>query len=343
MKRKRIIKIVVGLAILLIIAGLGTRWYLSSAKKDDLTLLGNVDIRQISLAFQDSERIVDMGVEEGDRVKAGQVLARLDTRTLALQAAQAEAQVDVYTQILLRQRNGSRPEEIVQARARVNAAAAEVKLAQKDYKRIKAIADETQGRGVSKQDVDRAATTLKSAFEKLKDQAQALRLAKLGPRKEVVSEAAAQLNYAEASLALLKHRLSLAELKAPSDAVVRSRLAEPGDMASPQKPVYALALLQPKWIRVYATEVQLANIRPGMPAQVSIDGLPGKTFSGQVGYISSVAEFTPKSVQTEELRTSLVYEVRILVKDPEDKLRLGMPATVRLDNPRSGTLQQTKP
>ncbi|EMI1809267.1 efflux RND transporter periplasmic adaptor subunit [Pseudomonas aeruginosa] len=158
----------------------------------------------------------------------------------------------------------------------------------------------------------------------------ALRLAKLGPRSEDIEQAAAQLKASEESLALLRHRISLAELKAPTNAVVRSRLAEPGDMASPQKPVYALAIVQPKWIRAYVNEAQLARVRPGMSAEVKIDGLPDASIAGEVGYISSVAEFTPKPVQTEELRTSLVYEVRVLVKDPDDQLRLGMPATVRL-------------
>ncbi|MBN0749548.1 efflux RND transporter periplasmic adaptor subunit, partial [Pseudomonas aeruginosa] len=102
-----------------------------------------------------------------------------------------------------------------------------------------------------------------------------------------------------------RHRISLAELKAPTNAVVRSRLAEPGDMASPQKPVYALAIVQPKWIRAYVNEAQLARVRPGMSAEVKIDGLPDASIAGEVGYISSVAEFTPKPVQTEELRTCL--------------------------------------
>lgn len=325
-------KILAGAAIAVVgFVGIGAwMWSGTASQKKDITLLGNVDIRQVSLAFQDSERIVEMRVEEGAKVTAGQVLAVLDTRTLALQAAQAEAQIAVNKSALLRLRNGSRPEEITQAQARSDAANTDAKLAEQDFQRMQAIADETQGRGVSRQDLDRAATTLKAARAKAEDQSMALRLAKLGPRAEDVEQAAAQLKAAEESLALLRHRISLAELKAPSNAVVRSRLAEPGDMASPQKAVYALAIVQPKWIRAYVNEVQLAHVRPGMSAEVKVDGFPGETLAGEVGYISSVAEFTPKPVQTEELRTSLVYEVRVLVKDPDDRLRLGMPATVRL-------------
>jgi HlyD family secretion protein len=129
---------------------------------------------------------------------------------------------------------------------------------------------------------------------------------------------------------LLRHRIAQGELKAPADAVVRSRLLEPGDMATPQKPVYALALTRSKWVRVYVGEPDLGKVRPGQTARVTTDSRPDKPIVGKVGYISSVAEFTPKSVQTEELRTRLVYEARVRVDDTDDALRLGQPATVEL-------------
>ena len=143
--------------------------------------------------------------------------------------------------------------------------------------------------------------------------------------------AEAQLKAAQAQLALLRHQIAQGELQAPADAVVRSRLLEPGDMATPQRPVFALALTQPKWVRVYVGEPDLGKVRPGMAARVVTDTRPDRPVAGKVGYISSVAEFTPKTVQTEELRTSLVYEMRVLVEDPADALRLGQPATVHLD------------
>ena len=102
-------------------------------------------------------------------------------------------------------------------------------------------------------------------------------------------------------------------------------------MASPQRPAYTLALTEPKWVRAYVNEPQLGKIRPGMKAQVRTDSAPDKPIAGRIGYISSVAEFTPKTVQTTDLRTDLVYEIRVLVDDPQDSLRLGMPATVDID------------
>jgi HlyD family secretion protein len=102
-------------------------------------------------------------------------------------------------------------------------------------------------------------------------------------------------------------------------------------MASPQKPVFTLAITNPKWVRAYVSEPDLGKLHEGMAAAIAVDSFPGRRFEGWVGFISPVAEFTPKAVQTEELRTSLVYEVRVFVQDPSDVLRLGMPATVYLN------------
>ncbi|MFG0229187.1 HlyD family efflux transporter periplasmic adaptor subunit [Achromobacter sp. 413638] len=296
----------------------------------DLVYYGNVDIRQISLAFDGNGRVQELRAEEGDRVRAGAVLAVLDTRTLALQADQARAQMDAQQQTLLRLRNGSRPEEIAQARSRLVAAQADAARAQQDLARLRGIAANTQGRGVSAQDMDRARSAAQVAQAQADEQREALRLAEAGPRKEDIAGAEAQLQATQAQLALLRHQISQGELKAPADAVVRSRLLEPGDMATPQRPVYALALAQPKWVRIYVGEADLGKVKPGMAARVQTDSQPDKPIAGKVGYISSVAEFTPKAVQTEELRTSLVYEVRVRVDDPQDALRLGQPATVRM-------------
>jgi HlyD family secretion protein len=107
-------------------------------------------------------------------------------------------------------------------------------------------------------------------------------------------------------------------------------------MASPQKPVFSLAITDPKWVRAYVSEPDLGKLHPGAAASVAVDSFPDRRFEGWVGFISPVAEFTPKAVQTAELRTSLVYEVRVFVKDPSDELRLGMPATVSLPLDRRG-------
>jgi HlyD family secretion protein len=319
--------------VIVIIAIAAAFWLLHRPSHDPnrLTLYGNVDIRQISLAFDGSDRIAQLLVEEGDRIRAGEVVARLDTRTLTLQLSQAKAEVGAREQALLRLRNGTRPEEIKQAQAQERAAQADADLAEQQWNRLREIAGDTAGRGVSREALDGATSKLRVARARLESQKQALQLAQRGPRAEDIAETSAALEAARAQAALLQHRLDLAELKAPRDAVVRARLLEPGDMASPQRPVYTLALDDPKWIRAYVDESDLGRVKPGMTAQVVTDGSPDQPIAGTVGFISSVAEFTPKNVQTPALRTSLVYEIRVRVADPDNRLRLGMPATVRID------------
>ena len=329
-------KPLIALALLIVLALGAWAWMQQRGKADDsaLVLYGNVDIRQIALAFDGSGRVAQMAVEEGDTVKAGQVLATLDTRTLALQAEQAQAQIGVQQQNLLRLKNGSRPQELAQAKSAYTAAQADAERARKDLARLQGIAANTDNRGVSAQELDRAKAAAQIAEAQAAQKRDALQLTEIGPRKEDIAAAEAQLQALQAQLALLQHQVSQGQLLAPSSAVVRSRLLEPGDMATPQKPVYALAITEPKWVRVYVSEPDLGKIRPGQAARVITDSAPGQPIAGKIGYISSVAEFTPKSVQTEELRTSLVYEVRVIVDDKGNALRLGQPATVTLETGR---------
>lgn len=311
------------------IAAGGGYWWTHRDKADpgELTLFGNVDIRQVSLAFDNSGRIAELNVEEGDRVAAGQTLGQLDIKTLALQAEQQEAIVEVQRQALLKLRNGSRPEEIAQARAQLTSAEATATAADEDYAR--AVRLRSSGTS-SAQAVDQARAGADTAKAKVEEMRAALQLAAAGSRAEDIASAEAQLKASEGNLALLRHQVDQGQLRAPVDAVVRSRLREPGDMVTSSSAVFSLALTEPKWVRVYANETDLGKIKPGMQARVYTDSHPDKPLSGKVGYISSVAEFTPKSVQTEELRTSLVYEVRIVVADADNVLRLGQPTTVRL-------------
>lgn len=346
----------------------------------ELVLHGNVDLRQVELAFNNSERIASVLVEEGNRVKKGQVLARLDTSRLTPQVAQGEAQaaaqrdvverlhhgsrpdeiaqsraqVSAQQHVVEKLQHGSRPEEIAQAKANVDSAQADLVNARRQYERYKVL---TPKGAATQQDLDNAKAALDVAEAKLAVNHKAWELAELGPRKEEIEEAEAtlaanqraldlavegprkediaqaeaQLKANEAQVALLKQMLADAELIAPTDAIVRTRILEPGEMSSPQKPVLSLAIVDPKWIRAYVSEPDLGKLHPGMPATVVVDSFPNRRFDGWVGFISPVAEFTPKTVQTDELRTSLVYEVRVFVKDPRDDLRLGMPASVVLD------------
>jgi len=327
MKRTSLIAALVAV----VIAGGLAYWLLrpASAPKE-IVVYGNVDLRQVDLPFNGTERIAAVLVQEGDRVQQGEVLARLDTRRLEPQVAQVQAQVAAQQAVVDRLHNGSRPEEIAQARAALDSAKADAENARRQAERFRSLIAASGGRAASQQDLDNANAQLDVANAKVVSQQKALDLAVVGPRKEDVAQAEAQLQAQQAQLALLKQQLADANLLAPSDAVVRSRLMEPGEMASPQKPVFTLAITDPKWVRAYISETDLGKIRSGEVASIGVDSFPHRRFDGWIGFISPVAEFTPKTVQTEELRTSLVYEIRVFVKDPDDQLRLGMPATVFL-------------
>jgi HlyD family secretion protein len=321
---------IVIIALLLAAAAAGYFWWRERDGKSqrELVLYGNVDLRQVQLAFNNSDRIAEILVQEGERVQKGQVLARLDTARLGPMLAQSSAQAAAQRQVVARLRNGSRPEEIAQARANVDSAKAELANAQKQYERWKHAAEISGGMAVRQQDVDVAKTTLQVAEAKLAVNQKTLDMALTGPRKEEIAENEARLSANEAQAALLRQQLRDSQLIAPTDAVVRSRILEPGEMATPQTPVLSLAIVDPKWVRAYVSEAELGKLRTGAAASIAVDSFAKRRFEGWIGFVSPVAEFTPKAVQTEELRTSLVYEVRVFVKDPNDELRLGMPATV---------------
>jgi HlyD family secretion protein len=294
-------------------------------------LYGNVDLRQADLPFNASERVTEVLVQEGDHVKVGQIMARLDPTRMQPQVAKAEADVAAEQQVVNRLHAGTRPEEVSQGRANVLSAQADSANAQRQYERLMELSRNSSGRAVSKQDLDSAKAALDVAQAKLAVNRKALDLQVAGPRKEDIAQAEAQLRSDEAQLALLRRQLADMELKAPIDGVVRSRLVEPGEIASPAKAAFTLAITDPKWIRAYVSDPDLGAVREGLKASITTDAFPSRPFQGWVGFISPTAEFTPKTVQTEELRSSLVYEIRVFVKDPDDRLRLGMPATVRLD------------
>lgn len=331
MKITRILRILIAL-IVLAAAGAGAYyWWQGRAPGTagtGLTLYGNVDIREVQLAFHESEHINSMLVQEGDVVHKGQLLATLDRELLSAAVDQAEAQVAAQEQVVKRMEAGSRPEEIRQARAQLEAAQAEAREARKNYERLR---DVESKKLVSPQQLDDARGRADTAAAQVRVADETLALAIAGPREEDIENARATLRALQAQREIARQRLADTELYAPADGVIRNRILEPGDIASPDRPVYTLALTDPMWVRAYVSEPDLGKVRSGMPASIATDTYPGKEYRGWVGYISPTAEFTPKSVETEELRTSLVYQVRVYVCNPQGELRLGMPATVHLD------------
>ena len=299
----------------------------SGDRSAPLTLYGNVDIREVQLAFQDAGRIRALPVDEGARVAAGQVVAELDPTRYQLELQRLNGEVAAQTQVLARLRQGSRPQEV--ARARAAAASARASLADAATQLARKQQLRTVNR-ISVQEVDTARTRVETLQANLKAAEEEVSLVVEGPRQEDIAAAEASLAALAAARDLAAQRLEDTRLLAPAAGVIRTRILEPGAMAAPGAPVFTLALTDPLWVRAYISEPDLGLVHEGMRAEVRTDTLPDKTYQGWVGFISSTAEFTPKTVETTELRTKLVYRARIFVCDPQQELRLGMPVTVTL-------------
>lgn len=329
MGQKKLIKII-GAAVVAVAVGVGAYSYyehkVSALNSAELTLAGNVDVREVSVAFRASDRIAKVLVEEGVKVQEGQVLAILDNRELALQLNKVKSQIAVQQATVDALHNGTRSEDLLVAEETVNEARASSTLAQQSFARMEALYKEG---AISSQEYDKARANYDATKAKTVTAEQTLQKAITGPRAEEIAGAEANLQALKDELARQEYVLSEYELKAPANGIIRSRLLEPGDMASPAKPVFKLSILDKKWVRAYVSETELVRIFEGQEAQVYMDG-QDSLISGQVGYISNTAEFTPKTVQTNELRTALVYEVRIYVDDPDNLLRMGMPVTVKI-------------
>ena len=320
----------VAIAAVVLVAGAIWLYERLHGRADDsvLTLYGNVDIREAQPAFNDTGPVTRMLVVEGARVKRGDLLAEIDDSRYAARLAQARAQAENARAVLDRLEHGSRPEEIAQARATMAGLQALYENDQTLYERTVTLL--SQGVATT-EDRDNAQAALRSAREAYQAARQNYLLAVKGPRVEDIEAARRAHAAAAAAVAFAEREFADTRLYAPSDGVIEDRILEPGDMASPGTPVYTMAQLEPLWVRAYVPETRLGRIRPGMPAQISTDSFPGRRYPGWVGYLSPTAEFTPKTVESPDLRTRLVYQVRVYACDPRGELRLGMPATVSID------------
>ncbi|MBY0462076.1 MAG: secretion protein HlyD [Alphaproteobacteria bacterium] len=294
---------------------------------DKITLQGNVDIRQVELGFRVNGRIAEMHVDEGDTVKEGDVLAVLDKSSFLHARDIAKGQVDQSAAALKKMEAGNRVQEIEQARAAVKEQEAAYEYTDKFLKRQ---ANLLKTRAVSQQAYDDALAHKQEAEAKLKSAQEALKLSEEGFRAEDIEAARADLAIANARLANAETDLKDTEIRAPKSGKILTRAREPGAIVGNGGTVYTLSLQNPVWVRVYVSEIELGRVKPGMEAMVYTDTNPDKPFKGQIGFISPKAEFTPKNIETKELRTNLVYRLRIIVEDTKGELRQGMPVTVSL-------------
>lgn len=293
-----------------------------------LTLYGDVDIREAQPAFYDTGPITQLLVSEGARVTKGELIARIDDSRYVAALAQARQKAADLKAVLTRLLHGSRPDEIARDKATMEGLKAVYENAQIAYARTVNLLPHGV---VSTQDRDDAQATVRAAREHYEAAGRTYALAVKGPRVEDISAARHAYEAAVAAAAFTQQELIDTRLYAPVDGVIENRILEPGDMASPATPVYTIALTNPLWVRAYVPETDLGRIRLGMPATVTTDSYPGRLYHGWIGYLSPTSEFTPKNIETPQLRTALVYQLRVYVCDSREELRLGMPATVHID------------
>ncbi len=290
-------------------------------------LYGNIEIRQVDLAFNSEGTLIRLVKQEGDRVSAGEVIAALDPATYEDAARLATARRDAARAQLDKLEHGTRIEDIDQARANVAAAKASLANAEVSFTRQQGL---VAVHASPQQEFDDARRALDTTRAQVALTQAALAEALAGPRVEDIAAARAQLRQAEASVGLAQTELSRTTLRAPCEGIVMTRVVEPGTVVAPTSIVYSVAIAGEVWVRAFAPETALAQVAPGSEVRVLTDSAPGRTYRGRIGYVSPQAEFTPKTVETPELRTQLVYRLRIRVEDADAGLRQGQPVTIRL-------------
>jgi HlyD family secretion protein len=288
---------------------------------------GTVEATEADIGFGVGGRIVGVSVEEGERVAAGQELARLDAEELQARLAAAEAQVGVAGAQLDELRSGPRVEEVAQARAAVAAVAEQLAEAQRMAVRARAL---YEAGAVSQQEQEQAATQVSVLDARQAQAAEQLRALELGTRRERVAAGTSQLQQAEAAAAQARAALAHATATSPWAGLVTERHREPGETVGAGVPVVTVLNPADRWVRVYIGEADIGRVVPGQRATIHADGL-ADPFDGRVSHVASEAEFTPRNVQTPEERSRLVYAVKVrILGDPALRLKPGMPVDVRL-------------
>ncbi len=325
--KKPVVVILAALALVAIVTG-GWLWYQGQQDKG-LTLYGNVDIRTVNMSFRVGGRLASLTVDEGDAITTGQTLGQLDKAPFENALLQAKAGVSVAQAQYDLMQAGYREEEVAQAAAAVKQAQAAYDYAQKFYQRQQGL---WGSRTISANDLenarssrDQAQATLKSAQDKLSQY-------RTGNRPQDIAQAKASLEQAQAQLAQAELDLRDTTLTAPANGTLMTRAVEPGSMLNAGSTVLTLSLTRPVWVRAYIDEPNLGQMQPGRELLLYTDGRLDKPYHGKVGFVSPTAEFTPKTVETPDLRTDLVYRLRIIVTDADEALRQGMPVTVTLND-----------
>ena len=314
------------LAFIIIVAA-GILYYLLTRNKEEgdyfIKVSGNIEATEADVGFKISGRIVSRFFEEGDWVDKGKVLAKLDDQDLLQRLDLARATLMSAQARLSKLLAGARPEELRQAEANLQQAQLDLGNKESQYERMR----ELYKRGViSKDTFDSAETKYKVAQATLQIATESYQLVKEGPRQEDIEDARAQVAQVQVSLKLAETQLSYTVLKSPISGIVLVRSSEIGEVVNPGTSVLTLVDINNVWLKAYIPETDLGKVKWGQEVVVTTDLRPKKEYRGKISFISSAAEFTPKQIQTEKERVTLVYRIKIDIPNPDRELKPGMPA-----------------
>jgi HlyD family secretion protein len=309
------------------------------APQNQLLVSGNIEAHESLVGFKVSGRIVDLPVEEGQWVDSGTLLARVDDADYKQKVDIGEAAVHVSQSNLALLLAGTREQDVKAAQQNMLDAQADLAQKKLDADRAQRLFSRD---AIAAQDRDRAETAYKRAGAVYQAAKQRYDEAVEGPRKEDIAIARSNVKEARANLGLSRVNLSYTTLRAPDAGVITVRQAELGEVVSPGTPVVTLADLDHVWLRAYIAETDLGRIRWGQDAAIHTDSFPNKTYHGRISFISSNAEFTPKSVQTYKERVTLVYRIKIDVDNPNHELKPGMPADAEIQLASTSKPAQSK-
>ena len=317
---------------IVIMAGLiaGLLYYLFTRDKkegnDFIKVSGNIETTEVNVGFKISGRIVSLSLQEGDWVENGKILAKLDDEDLRHRFELAKATLNSAQAKLNKLLAGSRPEELREAEAALHQAQFDLENKQAHYERMKVL---FEGHVIPKETFDNAEAGYKIAKATVQRATENYKLVKEGPRKEDIEDAKAQVEQARASLKLAETQLSYTVLNSPLSGVVLVKSSEMGEVVNPGTSILTLADLGNIWLKAYIPETDLGKVKWGQEVVVTTDLRPRKEYKGKISFISSQAEFTPKSIQTEKERVTLVYRIKVDIPNPDRELKPGMPADGR--------------
>lgn len=295
--------------------------------KGALVLSGNLELTDAQLGFKVGGRVVERLVDEGVRVEAGHLVARLDDAEQQDQLNLRKAELAAVEAVLAELEAGSRPQDIAAVAAALHSAEAERDRVRLDFARAREL---RQRDVIADREFEAAQAQLKVAEARAAEVAERLKLVQEGPRTETIAQARARVAQARAAVDLATTQLANTRLTSPLAGTVLSHHVEPGEFVAPGTPVVTVGDTRHMWVRAYLNQTDLGRVRHGQAVAVRIDSFPGKDFPGTVSYIASEAEFTPKTVQTPKERVKLVFRLKVDVANPDDVLKAGMPADVVL-------------